>query len=389
MKALKKLLALTLAIFMILSVAACHPKDEVAITVGDVEITSALYMYALLEADSAARSKVDSDIAASSSSSSTTTTKPAVDYYAQKIEGKKYTDWVKDTALDRCLEMAYYEYICAEKGIKLSDEELANVDYAVDYYWSYYGYAAIYEPNGVGKETFKRAIMSDYLKDAYFFSIYGEGGEKEVADSELEKKVLDTYLTAEVLQASITSTMKDEEKTNLKNRFKDYEKRLNKGEKFETIYNEYYEIKEDTTTSSNTSSNTSSTVSNSSTTDSSDTTSSEEKEEEKTYKFPYATVLADEKSETSYANALYADVAKLKDDEVKYIEAKDKVTIVIRRELKGDELRMDELKELTLWNEKSEEFEKAVADAYAKLEYEVNNFAIDQFKVKSIVYPTY
>ena len=78
MKALKKLLALTLAIFMILSVAACHPKDEVAITVGDVEITSALYMYALLEADSAARSKVDSEIAASSSSSSTTPSRCAM-----------------------------------------------------------------------------------------------------------------------------------------------------------------------------------------------------------------------------------------------------------------------------------------------------------------------
>lgn len=386
MKAIKKLLALTLAIIMIVSVSACHPKDEVAITVGDVEITSALYMYALLEADSAARSQIDEE--ASSSSSSSTTTTEEIDYYKEKIDGKSFTDWVKDTALERCIEIAYYEYICEEKGIELSEEELANVDYAVEYYWSYYGYSYIYEPNGVGKATFKRGIMNDYLKDAYFFYLYGEGGEKEVADSELTKKVTDTYLTAEVLQASITTSMEEEEVNNLKTRFKDYVKRLNKGEEFETIYNEYYEIEDDTTTSSNTSSSASSDTS-STATDSSETTSTEETEEVTNYKFPYATVMADEESETSYANALYAEVAKLKNDEVKYIEEEDKVTIVIRREFADDELRMEELKELTLWNEKSGEFEEAVAEACDKLEYEVNDFAVDRFKVKDIVYPTY
>ena len=40
---------------------ACHPKDEVAISVGDYELTSAVYSYYLVMADQAAKSVISSD----------------------------------------------------------------------------------------------------------------------------------------------------------------------------------------------------------------------------------------------------------------------------------------------------------------------------------------
>ena len=59
MKALKRLFVILLAVAMIVTVVGCHPKDEVAVTIGDFEFTSAYYMCALMAADSEAKSKVD------------------------------------------------------------------------------------------------------------------------------------------------------------------------------------------------------------------------------------------------------------------------------------------------------------------------------------------
>lgn len=368
MKLSKKLLAAVLAVLMVLSISACHPKDEIALTIGDVEITSALYMYALLEADSAARSQIDAEAsAAASSSNSASLVTEAIDYHSKEIEGKKFSDWVKDTAITRCREIAFYESICKEKGLTLSEETQANVDSMVDMYWSYYGYAALYEPNGVGKDTFKRAITADYLTDEYFFFLYGEGGEKEVDNASLKTKAVEKYLTADVLQASISSSTKEEDKTKLIAQFKDYEKRLNDGEDFEKVYNHYYGIEEDKTTSS--------------------TASEAETTEEKTYKYPYASILAAKDSGDNYASELYDTVKALKNDEVKYIESETAITVLVRRDMESDELRMEDLCKTVLWNEKNEEFQKGVDEEAAKLSLDENTFATKRFKVKNIIYP--
>ena len=63
MNTLKRVAALLVVAIMILSLAACHPKDETALSIGDVKITSALYMSALMNADGEARTKVDEKLA--------------------------------------------------------------------------------------------------------------------------------------------------------------------------------------------------------------------------------------------------------------------------------------------------------------------------------------
>ena len=63
MKMMKKMIALMLVAIMALSFCACHRKDEVAVTIKDVEFTSAYYMCALINADmeaaDAAEEKID------------------------------------------------------------------------------------------------------------------------------------------------------------------------------------------------------------------------------------------------------------------------------------------------------------------------------------------
>ena len=96
MKMLKKTVALLLAVAFIFTLAACHPKDEVAVSSGDYKVTSAMYSYFLVMADSEAKSVIDANDEIDTSAKN-------FSYYKQKIEDKPYETYVKDLAMEKCL----------------------------------------------------------------------------------------------------------------------------------------------------------------------------------------------------------------------------------------------------------------------------------------------
>jgi len=83
MKKVKKLLSLVLVLIMVLSLTACHKKDEVAITLGEHTITSAVYLTALISAEQEAK-----NIAYENASSNNVTLSSDEDYYKQKSRVK-------------------------------------------------------------------------------------------------------------------------------------------------------------------------------------------------------------------------------------------------------------------------------------------------------------
>ncbi len=365
MNTLKRLAAVLLAGIMILSVSACHPKDETALTIGDVKITSALYMCALINADSEAKTKIDEakEEATSSDTSSTSSTTETTDYYSEKIDDKDFTTWVKDRALEICIEYAAYETKAEENKLTLTEEQQSEFESSVDYYWSYYGYSTLYEPNGVSKDTFKRSIKSSYLASAYFLSIYGTDGTKAVAADEVKKAIEENFVIADVLTVSLSSKT-DDEKATLTAKLEDYEKKLKAGTAFEDIYNDYYEIEEDTSSSSDTSST----------------------EETKTPEDKYATVLGSE--DTDYANDNYATVKEMAVNEVKLVKTDDALTLLVRKDLFGDEYWVENLNTPALTLLKGDEFDADIDEFAKTLTVKKNNYAINRFKVKKIVYPT-
>ena len=64
MKNFKKIVSAALTVAMLLTLSACHGKDEVAVTIDGMDIKSALYLNALIYCDSEARSRVDEETAA-------------------------------------------------------------------------------------------------------------------------------------------------------------------------------------------------------------------------------------------------------------------------------------------------------------------------------------
>ena len=388
MKNLKRILAAALVLAMALTAAACHPKDEIAVTVGDVEFTSAYYMCALINADSEAKSRVQEEL---SDDESTTD----IDYYSKKIDDKDYVTWVEDTAMDYLKKIAAYKTLCKDNELELDKEEAENAEYYASYYWSSYGYSAYFEPNGVGEKTYTQYMKDSYYSELYFEHLYGEGGEKEIAADNVKDTMYKNFIIADMLQASF-SGLEDDEITETKEQFDKYAEELKAGTKtFEEVYNDYNDIdEEDTDTSSGSSSTASSSESSSTESSSSDATSSEdtssdsEEEEELEPLDSYASILGAE--DTVYESEHFDTVNKMATNEIQIIELDDVagIFLVVKKVIKADPYYLENLDSTARHLIADEEYEADIEKYADELELTVNDYAVNQFKVKKIKEPT-
>lgn len=395
MNIFRKSVAFLIAAVMVFCLAACHPKDEVAISSDDIKITSAMYSYYLVMADMEAQDKVNND-------ESVDTTASGFDYHKQTIDGKKYDEYVKDVALQNCLKAIAYQKLCAEKDIELSTEDIANAEYAAQYNWYYYGYNYGYQYgygdflplNGVYYDTYAEVTKVNYYGDAYFKSIYDKGGEKEISADDIQKAMDENYIAV----YTITETYTDDTARDVKDKLTKYADRLKNGEEFKTIYNEHNKTEDSNSTTSSdtssttTSSETASSENTSSATDSdtsSSATSSEEKTEEPKAKDELIVIVGSEETDSNYKFDKFEDIKKMEMDEIKLIDDTDKkaLYLVVKKDINSDTYYKETLLASDiLYLLKGDEFTETVEDYMKSMDYSVSKFAINQFKVKNISY---
>ena len=355
MKNIKRVFALALVLVTALAVAACHPKNEVAVKIGDFEFTSAYYMCALINADSEAKSKVQEGLSEDESSED-------VDYYSKKIDDKDFVTWVEDTAMDSLKEIAAYKTLCKENKLEISEEDAANAESYASYYWSSYGYSSYFEPNGVGQSTYTQYMKDSYYSSLYFEHLYGKEGEKEIAADTVKTKMYENFIIADLIQASFSSKS-DDEITELKEKLNGYLTDLQKGKKtFEEVYKEYNGTTEET--------------------------EEETESDEPQPKDKYASILGAE--DTVYASDQYEAVKAMATGEVKLIELDDNAGLVlaVKQDITADSYYLDTLDMTTRHLIADEEFEKDIKEYAAKMDCDVNNYAVKQFKVKKIKEPS-
>lgn len=359
MKIFQKITSAVLAAATVLSLTACHGKDEVAVTIDGVSIKSGLYLCALLEADSAARSKVDSEKSADNTSSTASSSEKETDYYSQTIDGQKYVDYVKANTLDRCKEFAFYQKMADEKKITLTDEEKSEANSYAEYYWNYY--STVYEANGVSLNTYKQSVLYNYYANAYFRSIYGEGGEKAVDSKTISETLTEKYALVYKLTSSFSTETSATDKTALKNKLESLIPRLKNGEDFKTISDEFNGTKSEDTTTKSTG--------------------------DDTPKDSSATIVGD--SDTNYSTDLFDDIAKMKKGEMKVMnEPNDAgISLYVKLDITEDPYYLKTLKDQILVILKQDEFNKAVKEKAAELKTDENKYATNRFKVKKLVYP--
>lgn len=355
MNCFKRLLAVSSVFVIALTAAACHPKDEIAVTVGDVEFTSAYYMCALINADSQAKSKVQENLSDDKSTSD-------IDYYSEKIDGKKFVDWVEDTAFETLKEIAAYKTLCKENKLEIPEDEKTQAETYADYYWNSYGYSSYFEPNGVGQNTYKQYMTDSYYSAVYFEHLYGADGTKAIDEETVKQKMYDNFIIADMLQVSF-SDKTDDEKTELKNKVNAYADELKNGKKtFEEVYKDYNGTTEE---------------------DSTETSSDEKQPKDK-----YASVLG--AKDTAYESDQYDTVKGMAVGEVKVIELADDAGLIlaVKQDIKADDYYTETLDLTVRHLIKDDEYEKDIKEYAGKLETKKNNYAVKQFKVKKIKEPT-
>ena len=362
MKILKKIIALTLCALMLLSFSGCHKKNELAVTVGDVEFTSAYYMCALINADMEARSLVEAEATANQK-------EKGIDYYSTQLDDKDYVDWVEEKTFENLKAIAAYKILCKENKIELAEEEKTYNEQYADFYWTNYGYASLYEANGVSKETFIKYLSDSAYASLYFDHLYGKGGAKEVPADEINKTMSERFILVDNIGATFNkddgTQMTNDEIAALKTKFQDYATAIQKGTKtFEQVYHEHNGTKESEDTAN----------------DTSDTDALKPINR-------HALIIGDKDS--GYESDDFETVKAMALNEAKYTEVKDNggVNVYVKRDLAADKYYIEQLDSTIRHLLKDEEYNKEIEEYAKKLELKKVDYAVKQFKVKKIVYP--
>lgn len=364
MRNLKRIIALALVFLMVASFAGCHKKDEIAVTIGDIEFTSAYYMCALINADSEAKSKIQEELSEDEQSSS-----EEIDYYSKKIDKKDYVEWVEDTAMETLKTIAAYKTLCKENKLEIDKDDASNAEMYASYYWSSYGYGAYYEPNGVGQATYTQYMKDSFYAETYFEHLYGAEGEKAIAADDVKTKMNENFVVANVLTASYTSEMKDEDKTALKDKINGYLAELQGGKRtFEEIYKEYNDVKDEEEEESH---------------------EGHDHEANPHPKDEYASIIG--AKDTGYDAEYYDKVKAMATGEMKVIELENNAGLVlaVKQDINADEYYLKTLDMTVRHLIADDEYEKTIDDYAKKMKVQVNEYAVKQFKVKKIVEPSY
>jgi hypothetical protein len=231
-----------------------------------------------------------------------------------------------------------------------------------EYYWSSYGYASLFEPNGVSAATFKEYMKDSYYSDLYFQHIYGAEGEKAISADDVRNTISSKFALANILEVSFAE-MQDADKTAAKDKFAAYEKELREGKRtFEEIYKEHNQIKDEEAT---------------------ETTDTQEKKPLD----EYASLIGNE--DTNYASDRFEEIAALKVDEIKLITLEEDagLLLVVKKDVIADPYYIESLDSDARYIIAGDGFEEDMKKAADKLDTKVNDYAVDRLKVKNITYP--
>lgn len=355
MKNIKRIFAAIILLAMLASVVGCHKKNEVAVTVGDIEFTSAYYMCALINADSEAKTKIQEELTEEEQTAE-------VDYYSKKIDKKNYVDWVEDRAIDSLKKIAAYKTLCNEAKLKLEDDVIANAESYASYYWTSYGYSAYFEPNGVGQATYTEYMKDAYYSNLYFEHLYGKEGEKAIEAEKVKSAIFDNFLIANQIDVTFSEET-DEQKAAIKAKLENYVTALKNGSMtFEQVYKDYNGTTEEQETET--------------------TESTEPAPADK-----YASVLG--AKETAYESEYYDTAKEMAKGEIELVEKESGAgyLLLVKQDIQADSYYIENLDLSARHLLADDEYEEYI-EKYAKdLKVNINKYAVNQFKVKKIIEP--
>ncbi len=194
MKNTLRIVSLVLTAVMLFSLTACAGRNQTwAVEVDGEQIPVGLYLYYQFNAYQQASSlAADADTAV----------------LKQKIEDQDAGLWIHQKTIDYCRKNIATEREFERLEMTLSETDLSYIDSMVTYILSYYG--EVFEKNGIGEESVRKACTTDQKTSALFYKYYGTDGLEAVSETELMSYYTENYAVAYMLGTTLTP-MEDED----------------------------------------------------------------------------------------------------------------------------------------------------------------------------------
>ncbi len=430
MKLFKKTAALMLCILLVIACfAGCHGKDATVATstAADgsiINVPSGVYLAMLLNADSEARNLVIEQLGDKATDD--------INYAKQTVKVDdttyKFYDYVNMRVEQTCRDYITTHYLFLKNKCTLTEAEENTMSSYVQYQWAYSGGAYLYQPNGVSFDSFEQymRVISYELSNLFDF-YYEDGGEKAPAADVITKGLEDNFVVANVIEITTKDsdgkTLTEEKLRELEAKLQGYADRINGGEEFKKVNDEYEAEKkaaeeeakkEEASSNAASSSAASSTVTSSaatssaaassnaassaatssdaasSTATSSATTSSGVTDPTKPQPKDSLAKLYGSADSLSSASDLFDEFKKLEIGKATVVKGTDGYyRMVLRKDIHDDEYYLSEYSNEVLRILYSDEFEKFIEDEGKKLTVTYNDYEKNYLKPKKIDYSEY
>ena len=404
--AIKKIAASTICGALLLSMAGCADTSWSVKKNDDETLSVGTYIYYMTQAYSEAKEK---------------TGKSGNVVLSETIDKKTGDQWIRDRAKELCVEQMTLDKLCKDNKINITDDEI-DATYKSQSVFYGYGYCSYYdmwvmskqsyEAMGISENSYKNAIIKTALeKDKFFNKLYGEGGSKEVKDSELEKYFKENYVSYKYLTTSLnktdsngkSTTMTDEEKEVVKAQYERYVKIINEqGKTIDDVaaqYDKDYPSESSTKSSSESSQETTSSASSEKSSQP-ETTSSEASTESSTESSNSSTTKSSSVQSSiedlSNDNFVFGDEVKkklkeMKDNEAAYVATSSAYYFLYKTPIADevssalDKNNTSNYRSKILHSIKDDEFDKYIEDQGKKIDYEFNDAAYNKYTPSRVI----
>lgn len=195
MSKIKKIAAFSVASMLAVSMAGCTDMSKV-MTVDDVDVNAGIYInYMLSEYTDQTYSLSYSGV-----------TSGFMDQEIENDEGEKVKlkDYLPDYAYERTLDLVAVNKQFEKLGLKLSDEDNAQINNAVKSYVESFTEEYL-SKQGISKDSVTKYYTAEKQKQLIFNYYYGKDGEKAVKNDDIKNYLKEEYLRYKIISVPRTT----------------------------------------------------------------------------------------------------------------------------------------------------------------------------------------
>jgi len=206
MKTLRRVCAFVLALATLFSLTGCVNHNW-SVKSGDEQIAAGVYIYYMMTAYNDATARLEELNEEKDEKDQIDLSK--VDILTVTIDGKTGKQWILDETRNYCKRHFAVEALCAERSVKLSDEDVSAINNTLNYMVSYYG--TFFQEAGISTESVKEVYENSYLYSNLLMSYYDTNGEYALSEDELKEYFSENYIAYKVIEAPYTYTSNSKE----------------------------------------------------------------------------------------------------------------------------------------------------------------------------------